>query len=80
MNDQSEVRYKMTTKERKQYFKEYYLKSKAKSAKPTTSGNPTTSGIVSQTKSGIPKKRGRPKKVIPKFKITRFDKPIVMVW
>lgn len=77
-----EVRYKMTTKERKQYFKEYYLKSKAKSksGNPTTtenvSGNPTTSGIVSE----IPKKRGRPKKVIPKFKITRFDKPITLIW
>ena len=28
MEEQTDIRYKMNTKERKQYFKEYYLKSK----------------------------------------------------
>tara|TARA_R110002012_G_scaffold8173_4_gene37762 strand:+ start:1879 stop:2085 length:207 start_codon:yes stop_codon:yes gene_type:complete len=68
MDNQNEARYKMTTNERKQYFKEYYLKSKEekKDKKPK------------EVKT--PKKRGRPKKIIPPFKITRFEKPITIEW
>jgi len=69
----SEVRYKMNTKERKQYFKEYYLKSKeVKKDKKPKEGNSITSQNV--------KKRGRPKKIAPLFKITRFDEPIRLDW
>lgn len=68
MDNQNEVRYKMTTNERKQYFKEYYLKSKEEKKDKKTKEVKT------------PKKRGRPKKIIPPFKITRFEKPITIDW
>tara|TARA_R110000744_G_scaffold179756_5_gene298729 strand:+ start:660 stop:839 length:180 start_codon:yes stop_codon:yes gene_type:complete len=59
----------MTTNERKQYFKEYYLKSKEEKQKDK------------KTKEvKLLKKRGRPKKIIPPFKITRFEKPITIDW
>tara|TARA_R110001592_G_scaffold108746_2_gene303848 strand:- start:918 stop:1124 length:207 start_codon:yes stop_codon:yes gene_type:complete len=68
MDNQNEVRYKMSSNERKQYFKEYYLRSKEekKDKKPK--------------EDKVLKKRGRPKKVIPPFKITRFEKPITITW
>ena len=68
MDNENEVRYKMTTNERKQYFKEYYLRSKEekKDKKPKE--------VKTQ------KKRGRPKKIIPPFKITRLEKPITITW
>ena len=68
MDNQNEVRYKMNTKERKQYFKDYYLKSKEDKK------------VKTPKEVKIPKKRGRPKKIIPPFKITRLDEPIVMIW
>lgn len=68
MDNQNEVRYKMTTNERKQYFKEYYLKSKEEKK------DKKTKEVKTQ------KKRGRPKKIIPPFKITRLEKPITIDW
>lgn len=65
---ENEVRYKMNTNERKQYFKEYYLKSKEEKEDKKPKEVKTL------------KKRGRPKKVIPPFKIIRFDKPITIDW
>ncbi len=61
-------RYKMTSNERKQYFKEYYLKSKEEKKDKE------------DKEIKKPKKRGRPKKIIPPFKITRLVVPIVMIW
>tara|TARA_R110000824_G_scaffold331487_1_gene518156 strand:+ start:51 stop:260 length:210 start_codon:yes stop_codon:yes gene_type:complete len=69
MDDKNEVRYKMTTNERKTYFKEYYLKSKEEKKEKQPK----------ETKT-LKKKRGRPKKIIPPFKITRLAKPIVLIW
>lgn len=69
IHNQNEVRYKMNTSERKKYFKEYYLRSKEEKKEK-------------QPKEVDDKKknRGRPKKVIPPFKITRFEKPIIIDW
>jgi len=69
MDGKNEVRYKMTTNERKQYFKEYYLKSKEEKQKDKKPKEVKTQ-----------KKRGRPKKIIPPFKITRLEKPITITW
>ena len=52
----------MNEVERKEYFKEYYLKSKKKE-----------DDVVK-----VKRKRGRPKKIVPQFKITRFDEPILI--
>ena len=68
MDNQNEVRYKMTTNERKKYFKEYYLKSKEEKKDKK----------IKEVK--LLKKRGRPKKIIPPFKITRLEKPITIDW
>jgi len=62
-------RYKMTSNERKQYFKDYYLKTKEEKKDKEVDK-------VDEPK----KKRGRPKKVIPPFKITRLAEPIVLIW
>lgn len=68
MTDNNEVRYKMSTNERKQYFKEYYLRSKEEKKDKKTK------------EVKVLKKRGRPKKIIPPFKITRLEKPITIDW
>ena len=69
MEEQTDIRYKMNTKERNQYFKEYYLKSKGEK-------KDNQSKEVDKPK----KKRGRPKKVQPPFKIIHLDKPITLDW
>jgi len=56
----------MNEVERKEYFKEYYLKSKKKDE---------DKDVVK-----VKRKRGRPKKIVPQFKITRFDEPYLMTW
>tara|TARA_R110000782_G_scaffold118540_1_gene209161 strand:+ start:1181 stop:1348 length:168 start_codon:yes stop_codon:yes gene_type:complete len=55
----------MNEVERKEYFKEYYLKSKRETIEKNIKDK---------------KKRGRPKKVVPPFKIIKFDKPYIMIW
>ena len=55
----------MNEVERKEYFKEYYLKSK----------NKDNTKIIKNKR-----KRGRPKNIVPPFKITIFDEPITIVW
>jgi hypothetical protein len=49
--------------DRKEHFKEYYLKS-----------------LEEKDKEKVKRKRGRPKNIVPKFKITKFDKPITITW
>ena len=66
---ENDERYKMNSNERKQYFKEYYLKTKEEKKEKEEKQ-------VDEPK----KKRGRPKKVIPPFKIIRLDEPIVLIW
>ena len=49
---------------RREYFRQYYLKNKNKKRDPNNNeGN---------------KKRGRPRKIIPPFSITKLDKPITL--
>lgn len=50
---------------RKEYFRQYYLKNKENRK------------IDDKTENGK-KKRGRPRKVIPPFSITKLDKPITI--
>tara|TARA_R110000772_G_scaffold56608_2_gene128665 strand:+ start:627 stop:791 length:165 start_codon:yes stop_codon:yes gene_type:complete len=52
----------MNEVERKEYFKEYYLKSKTKEDDDIK----------------VKRKRGRPRKIVPQFKIIRFDVPFIM--
>ena len=54
----------MNEVERKEYFKEYYLKSKKKDE---------DKDVVK-----VKRKRGRPRKIVPQFKIIRFDVPFIM--
>ena len=49
--------------DRKEHFKEYYLKS-----------------LEEKVDKKVKRKRGRPKNIVPKFKITKFDKPFIMTW
>lgn len=49
--------------DRKEQFKEYYLKS-----------------LEEKVDKKVKRKRGRPKNIIPKFKITKFDEPITITW
>ena len=54
-------------KSRKEYFKEYYLKNKEKYKREDENNSP-------------PKKRGRPKKIIPPFEIKKLSTPIIITF
>tara|TARA_R110000803_G_scaffold32014_3_gene70872 strand:+ start:531 stop:692 length:162 start_codon:yes stop_codon:yes gene_type:complete len=49
--------------DRKEQFKEYYLKS-----------------FEEKDKEKVKRPRGRPKNIVPKFKITKLDEPITITW
>ena len=59
----------MNNEERKEYFKEYYLRSKEIKKNPDKKYTTTIRGI-----------RGRPKKNIPPYKKTYLEEPIIMYW
>ena len=73
-NTENTKRYKMNSNQRKLYFKEYYLKSKMKKNNNNVDENDENNEPI------IVRKRGRPRKIIPPFKIIRLDKSIELDW
>lgn len=74
-NTENTKRYKMNSNQRKLYFKEYYLKSKMKK-----NNNNNVDENDENNEPIIVRKRGRPRKIIPPFKIIRLDKSIELDW
>ena len=60
----------MNNEERKEYFKEYYLRTKEiKKKNHDKPDKVKTRGV-----------RGRPRKIIPPYKKTYLEEPIIMYW